>query len=299
MKNDVFSALSQKTQGRNAVAGDMAELFDYSMNTRSSKLPIDKLKEKSNHPFQVIDDEKMEALAEDIREDGLHQPIIVRPLADGFYEILAGHRRTMACRKIGRANIEAIIVDVDDQRANRIMIATNFQQRDSHLPSEIAKSYKIRYDDLRKNLGGWNSEEKIDKRMETEFSTSKSKVYMYLRVNYLCEALIAVLDGHKLNLRIAVELSYLTEQEQEIVYEMVYEKALFGLSLKKAGELKRKSKEHALNRDDIWEILAGEISDEKSVIYFSGKEISKYQGKFQSIEDMKKAIIQFLENYVA
>lgn len=297
MKNDVFTALAQKTQGRSVPAGSMTELFDDSMNVRTAILPIDRLKEKANHPFQVNDDEKLAALAENIREDGLHQPIIVRPIADGFYEILAGHRRTMACQKIGRTNVEAIIVDADDERANRIMIATNFQQRDSHLPSEIAKSYKIRYDDLKKHAG--DAEDKIDKRMEAEFSTSKSKVYMYLRVNFLCEALIETLDARRLNLRIAVELSYLSETEQVAVYEMVYEKVLFQLSLKKAGRLKQKSKQSSLTRDDIWEILSGDLKDEKSVLFFSNKEIARYQYKFHSTEDMKEAILQFLENYVA
>lgn len=297
MKNDVFAALAQKTHGRSA-AGSITELFDDSMNARTAILPIDRLKEKANHPFQVNDDEKLAALAENIREDGLHQLIIVRPIADGFYEILAGHRRTRACRKIGRTNIEAMIVEADDERANRIMIATNFQQRDSHLPSEIAKSYQIRYDDLKKHTDG-NAEDKIDKRMEAEFSTSKSKVYMYLRVNCLCEALITALDERRLNLRIAVELSYLAETEQAVVYEMVYEKALFCLSLKKAGRLKQKSKQGGLTRDDIWEILSGDLTDEKSVLFFSSKEIARYQYKFHSTEDMKEAILQFLENYVA
>lgn len=297
MKSDVFAALAQKTQNRNAAADSMAGLFDDSMNVWTAILPMDQLKEKANHPFQVKDDEKLAALAENIREDGLHQPIIVRPMADGFYEILAGHRRTKACRKIGRTKIEAIIVEVDDERANRIMIATNFQQRDSHLPSEIAKSYKIRYDDLKKHTG--DAEDKIDKRMEAEFSTSKSKVYMYLRVNFLCEALITALDERRLNLRIAVELSYLAETEQAAVYEMVYEKALFCLSLKKAGRLKQKSKQGGLTHDDIWEILSGDLTDEKSVLFFSSKEIARYQYKFHSTEDMKEAILQFLENYVA
>lgn len=297
MKNDVFAALSQKTQDRIIVTNDMAGLFDDSMNARIAILKIGKLKEKANHPFQVKDDEKLAALAEDIRENGLHQPIIVRPMADGFYEILAGHRRTKACQKIGRTKIEAIIVEADDERANRIMIATNFQQRDSHLPSEIAKSYKIWYDDLKKHAG--DAEDKIDKRMEAEFSTSKSKVYMYLRVNFLCETLTTALDERRLNLRIAVELSYLAETEQAMVYEMVYEKALFCLSLKKAGGLKQKSKQGNLTRDDIWEILSGDLADEKSVLYFSSKEIARYQYKFHSTEDMKEAILQFLENYVA
>ena len=150
MANNVFAALAGKTEGDHSAVKSMAEMFGLSENVRITVLPIAKLKEKSNHPFKVIEDERLAALAESIRTEGLIHPVIVRTANDGFYEILSGHRRTRACRMIGETEIKAIIVTADDELANRIMIDTNFQQRESHLPSEIAKSYGIRYNDIKK-----------------------------------------------------------------------------------------------------------------------------------------------------
>ena len=228
MKNDVFAALSQKSEKRSetSVKG-LSEMFGLSGDIKVTTLLISSLREKANHPFKVVADEKLNALAESIKANGLMEPIIVRPLGEGTYEILAGHRRTRATQLNGETEIKAIVIKADDELANRIMISTNFQQRDSYLPSEIAKSYMIRYNDLKnrkkvkeENSNGWNSEDKIDRIMEKEFSTSKSKVYMYLRINHLVQELLDVLDGRRLSLKIAVELSYLTEEEQKLINDL-------------------------------------------------------------------------------
>lgn len=164
MKNDVFAALSKKTENRSELAvNGLTEMFGLTEEINITFLPIARLREKSNHPFKVINDEKLAALAESIKENGLMEPIIVRPIETGLYEILAGHRRTKASQLNGEREINAIIIKADDELANRIMITTNFQQRDTHLPSEIAKSYFIRYNDLKnqkksrgENSTGWN-----------------------------------------------------------------------------------------------------------------------------------------------
>ena len=299
--NDIFEALSKKTDnGASAVSG-LSEMFGLSVNARMTVLPIAKLHEKDNHPFKVVEDDKFLALAESIKGNGLMQPVIVRQIKSGEYEILAGHRRTRACKHNGDSEIKAIVVQADDELANRIMIATNFQQRDSQLPSEIARSYLIRYTDLKgrkrtsdENSTGWNSDEKIDKIMEKEFNTSKSNVYLYLRLNHLIAPLMDALDARKLNIKIAAELSYLAEGEQTDVYELVYEKEAYKLDLKKAKEIKQHSGK--LSRDKIIEIL--ESDDKvKGTISFSKSEIKKYSAKFGSLTDMKKAIIKFLEEY--
>ena len=299
--NDVLTALSQKTDnGKSAVSG-LSEMFGLSVNSRMTVLPISQLYEKDNHPFKVIEDEKFIALAESIRENGLMQPIIVRQLNPGAYEILAGHRRTRACKYNGQNEIRAIVVQADDELANRIMITTNFQQRDVQLPSEIARSYLIRYTDLKgrkrtsdENSTGWNSDEKIDKIMEKEFNTSKSNVYLYLRLNHLIPSLMEALDNKKLNIKIAAELSYLTESEQTGIYELVYEKEAYKLDLKKAKLIKQHSGK--LTRDEIIDLL--ESDDKvKDTISFSKSEIKKHRAKFGSLTDMKKAILKFLEEY--
>ena len=305
MKNDVFAALEKKGNNRSetAVRG-LTEMFGLSEEVKVVTLPISKLKEKGNHPFKVNEDEKLNALAESIKENGLMEPIIVRPSGNGIYEILAGHRRTRASRLIGKTEIKAIVINTDDELANRIMISTNFQQRDTYLPSEIAKSYLIRYTDLKnrkrngsENSNGWNSEEKIDKIMEKEFLTSKSKVYMYLRINHLSPELISVLDEKKFNLKLAVELSYLREREQYYVYELVYRRKLYKLDLKKAVLLKQESAQKEIDENYMHQLLENGDKGEKTKLSFSASEIKRYESKFQSMDDMKKAIIDFLDHY--
>ena len=301
---DIFTALSQKSsRSETAAVSGLAEMFGLTDNLRVTLLPIAQLREKANHPFKVTEDDKLHTLAESIRENGLMQPIIVRAVADKSYEILSGHRRTRACRLNGDTEIKAIVVKADDELANRIMIVTNFQQRDTQLPSEIAKSYLIRYTDLKRrkrekseNSTEWNFDEKIDKIMEKEFMTSKSNVYLYLRLNHLIPELMDALDAKKLNIKVAAELSYLIEPEQRIVYELVFVEGLCKLDLKKATELKQQCSEREMTTDDIRRILT-KSTKSKDSLSFTKSELKRYKTKFTSCAEMKQAILQFLENY--
>lgn len=306
MSKDVFVELSKKTQERGkAVVSDLAEMFGINEDARTAMLPVSKLREKENHPFKVTEDASLKALAKSIKENGLIQPVIVRPLVDGFYEILAGHRRTRACKLNGEKEISAIIIEVDDELANRIMIATNFLQRECHLASEIARSYLIRYTDLMRNRGlkeknshGGNDDEKVKEILEKEFSTSKSSVYRYLRLNNLIPELLDELDDKKMIVNIAVELSYLDEKYQRIVYDLVYDQKKYKLDLKKAIKLKKASEKRFFNEDRIKIILTGEGTVRKNdKLILTKTEYGKYVGKFKSADDMKKAIIKFLQEY--
>lgn len=300
---DIFAALSQKSaRSETAAVSGLAEMFGLTENLRVTLLPIAQLREKANHPFKVTEDDKLCVLAESIRENGLLHPIIVRAVADKSYEILSGHRRTRACRLNGDTEIKAIVVEADDELANRIMIVTNFQQRDTQLPSEIAKSYLIRYTDLKRrkraseeNSNGWNFEEKIDRIMEKEFATSKSKVYMYIHLNELISELMDALDAKRLNIRVASELSYLAEPEQKMVYELVFNETI-PIDLAKAVEIKQQCSEGELTESDIRRILT-KSTKSKDSLSFTKSEIKRYQSKFANYADMKQAILQFLENY--
>lgn len=306
MKNDVFAALSQKSEKRSetSVRG-LTEMFGLSGDIKVTTLSISSLKEKANHPFKVMTNDKLNALAESIKANGLMEPIIVRTLGEGAYEILAGHRRTRATQLNGETEIKAIVIKADDELSNRIMISTNFQQRDSYLPSEIARSYLIRYTDLKnrkkvkdKNSNGWNSEDKIDRIMENEFSTSKSKVYMYLRINHLVQELLDVLDGRRLSLKIAVELSYLSEEEQRIVNELVYQQRLYKLDLKKAVNIKQESARNPIDEGQMHKLLSDNPKYLKvDSITFSDSEIGEFKDKFKDMTHMKNAIIEFLKDY--
>lgn len=300
MANDVLSLLCDRNESKKTTyMNGLNELFGLCKTVKLETVQIVNLMEKENHPFKVIDDASMKALAESISRVGVMQPIIVRPAGGCKYEILSGHRRTRASELCGKTEIDAAIVEADDELANRIVILTNFHQRTIRYPSEIAKSYQIRYNDLkkRKNSNGWNCEtDKLDRIMEREFATSKSKIYMYLRLNYLTDELLEALDNKKIKLKAAVEISYVSEEIQNIIYDYVLEREIYKLNVRKAGKIKRLSIEKEVSEEDIQKILS---DDEKikNDIYFGTSEIEKYKHKFKNNEEMKRAIINFLENY--
>ena len=183
--SDNLRSVSDKRKNESSVIKDMAEMLGIGDNPVIVEIPIEKLLENTNHPFKILGDEKLKALAKSIDADGQLEPIIVRDKSNGFYEILAGHRRTRASKILGKASMQAIIVNVDDISANKILINSNLPQRDVIYPSELARSYKLRYDDLKRerkqNSDGRNfeTEKKIDEILSEEFNVSKSSVYMH------------------------------------------------------------------------------------------------------------------------
>ena len=300
MANDVLSLLADRNDSKaHTSMNGLSELFALCKSVKVETIQIVNLMEKENHPFKVLDDASMKALAESISKVGVMQPIIVRPADGSRYEILSGHRRTRASEICGKKEIEAVIVEADDELANRIVILTNFHQRIVRYPSEIAKSYQIRYNDLknRRNSTGWNCEtDKLDRIMEREFATSKSKIYMYLRLNYLTDELLEALDNKKIKLKAAVELSYVNEEIQNIIYDYVIVRQIYKLNVRKAVKIKKLSIESNVSAESIQKIL----SDEDKIkidTYLDTSEVEKYKHKFKDDEEMKNAIINFLENY--
>lgn len=295
----IYSALSEKEK-EGTLMKNMAEMFGLSYNISIKEVNISQLNENANHPFKVSDDKKLQILAESIRKDGLMHPIIIRLLPNGRYEILSGHRRTKAIESIGKKTVKAIVVEVDDETANRILVSTNFSQRDVVLPSEIAKSYLLRYNDLKKTRSstGWKTEDgKLDEILAKEFHVSKSSVYNYLRFNELTESLLDMLDEKKLKQKIAVELSYLSKSEQEIVYDVVFAEKLCGIDKRRAANLRLEHQKRELSRADIITILNLAESHEEEYVYFSKGELEKYSGKFDTPKEMENAILSFLEQY--
>ena len=303
MANDIMSALSKKTQTKvNPTVQGLTEMFGLTDNFQITDLPISKLLENANHPFKITDNDEMMLLAESIINDGLLEPIIVRPRENGFYEILAGHRRTRAHEIKGLPTIKAIVVSVDDEKANRILINTNFKQRSTIYPSEIAKSYKLRYEDLKKSRKNsdhrnFETEKKIDEILAEEFKMSKSSIYMYLHFNNLIPSLLDMLDAKKIKFKIADELSYLRESEQQFIYEIVYADKLCSLDQKLASTLRKESSENEQSREDIIALLTSQKRKTTKYKFFSEGQLDKYSNKFGSPEDMERAIIEFLESY--
>lgn len=304
MAVNVKNALAQRIgQTESTVLQNMADMFGLTVQEGDIvKLPVSRLLTYANHPFRVENHADFEAFALGIRENGVFQPIIVRPAKQaGFYEILAGHKRTAAVKRWGRTTIKAIIVQADDELASRIILKTNFDARRKFYPSEIARSYQLRHDELKKrrreNSTGWNSDDLIYRQLEEEFAVSKSKLYLYLRFNLLAEPLMEVLDLKKLSTKAAAELSYLTKQEQMLVYQQVYVEGDGRINQQQAAVLRRKSQQRELTEETVRQLQKTYMKEPKMDKPVWYPEFQQYQGKFKDKEEMKQAILQFLAAY--
>jgi ParB family chromosome partitioning protein len=224
------------------------------------KIPLDKLDDFPEHPFRVVEDAALEELTESIREAGdVLNPIIVREV-NGRYQKIAGHRRTLAARRAGLSEISALIKPYTDEEAAIVMVDTNLH-REKILPSEKAFAYKIKMDAMKKQgkrtdltsapLVQKLAENTTRAAIASENGDSREQVRRYIRLTYLIKPLLDMVDSEALPFRTAVELSYLSEGEQELIRQEPSVPSL------KQAELMRKS-ERELTRDDVRAILRGE-----------------------------------------
>ena len=216
------------------------------------------------HPFEVEDDEDMAELEASIDENGILEPVILRPDVnlEGRYETIAGHRRVHAARKKGMFTVPAIIVDYDDDTAIKLMVASNLEKRKHIKPSAKAKAYKM-YMDANKRQGKRSDltsgqvgpKLRTDEKAAEEFSESARTIKRYIRLNSLIEPLLSMVDKDELKFNIGVELSYLSEGVQEEVCEYMH-LTKRKLSLDQASQLKAKEKEgEEITTDVIKEML--------------------------------------------
>ena len=258
-------------------------------------------------------------LANDLMANGLIQPVIVRRLSNSdSYEILSGHSRTAATELAGLSEIEVIVCDADDNKASRIVTTSNFSQRQKILPSEKARAFKLRNDELKKlrefpdeqALNPQNSDiriahshggnEEIFKELEREFGESKSTIFRYLRLNNLIEEFLLLADGGKLKLEIACEVSYLKHSMQQVVYQYFILKKHQGMSAK----LLRVVREDDEKRDITEEYLDDLINQQQGVkkkmgaLTISSSSLSKYAAHFKNVADLQQTIIKLLDDYI-
>ena len=223
-------------------------------------IPLSELHPFRDHPFKVVDDEKMEETVESIKEYGVLVPIIARPKEEGGYEIISGHRRCHASEKAGLETIPTIVRDLDDDEATIIMVDSNLQ-RESILPSERAKAYKMKLDAIRRSTGRKSeiNGSQIGNHSETRKSLeiiadnageSKSQVHRFIRLTELIPDLLDMVDEKKINFNSAVEISYLPHEEQELVHETILSED-HTPSIAQAQEIKRLSQKKQLNEDTI------------------------------------------------
>ena len=270
---------------------------------RVVELPLAELHPFRNHPFKVLDDEKMEDTAQSIREHGVLVPAIVRPREEGGYEIVAGHRRHHASQIAGLDTMPAIIRDLDDDAATIIMVDSNLQ-RETLLPSERAWAYKMKLDamkrqgkrtDLTCGQVGHKSEKSV-MRVADEAGESVKQVQRFIRLTELIPPLLDMVDERKIAFNPAVELSYLKPEEQvELLDAMDSEQATPSLS--QAQRLKKFSLEGHLSIDVMRAIMSEEKKGELDRITLTGDKVNKYFPRSYTPQQKEQVILKLLEGW--
>ena len=263
------------------------------------ELPIHKLRPFEGHPFKVIDNEEMKQLTESIQTQGLLTPLVVRPLANGTYEVISGHRRLYACKKAGIEMVPALIVEMDRDAAAIALVDSNLH-REHILPSEKAFAYKLKAEALkhqgqRTDLTSVQLAPKLaTEQIAEEANTSKDTVKRYIRLTNLIPGILEMVDEDKIALTPAVELSYLGEWEQVDLLETM-ESEDCTPSLSQAMLLKATSQAGQLTMDKIFTIMTQPKPNQQEKISFKVSEIRDYFPRGYTASQMTRDILKGLE----
>lgn len=258
-----------------------------------------------DHPFQVREDEDMEKLIESIRNNGVLNPIIVRRKEDERYEIISGHRRKYACKKLGMDLIPMIVRDISRDEAVIAMVDSNLQ-REVILPSEKARAYKMKMDAMKRqgkrtDLTSSPLDRKL-KGIETaeligqQSGESREQVYRFIRLNELTPELLEFVDDGKIGLRPAVELSYLQEEEMRDLVDFIDTEGTFP-SHAQAIRMKELSRDGKLDTDTINEIMGEEKPNQKPKFRIPMERLERYFPSGTPQKQMEDTIFKALEFY--
>ncbi len=248
-----------------------------------------------NHPFKVNDDDKMAELVESIKTNGILTPVIVRKRKGSGFEIISGHRRKYAAEKLKIKSIPAIIRDLSDDEAIITMVDSNLQ-REEILPSEKAFAYKLKMDAL--SHQGKTSRQVGDKSVDivsSETGDSARQVHRYIRLTELIPELLRYVDLNKLKFNPAVELSYLNEEEQEILLKEIESLKVFP-SLVQAEQIKKLSLENNCTQKSIHSVLFV-IKPEERKIVLNKTNVDKYFPPEYDKKEIEKIIFKLLDDW--
>ena len=254
--------------------------------------PLAVLHEFKDHPFKVLDDEKMEETTESIRLYGVLVPGIARPRAGGGYELIAGHRRKHGSERAGKTEMPIIVRNYSDDEATIIMVDSNIQREDI-LPSEKAKAYKMKYEAM-KHQGKKSGKNTLDEVGEAAGENAK-KVQRYIWLARLSEELLEMVDTKKLGFSQGVDISFLSEEAQQWV-EVIIEEQDCNVSTVQSGKLKEYGKSGELTLAMVRLILTEEKPKERKFTMKSDK-IGEYFSDSYSNEEIENIIISLLDKW--
>lgn len=296
--------------GSNINLPSLDNLFSSEQERQDAKLekiqilPLTKMHPFRNHPFQVRDDDEMDKMVDSIKEYGVMTPAIVRPRKDGGYEIVAGHRRCHASQRAGVETMPCIVRDMDDDTAIILMVDSNCQ-REHILPSEKAKAYEmklaaIKRQGQRRDLTSGQVVQKLSVQEVADGSGEGYKtVQRFIRLNKLTPELMKMVDDGKLKTTPAVELSYLTPEEQEDFLSYMESEGCTP-SLSQAQKLKEASKESVLTPEKIQHIMAAKppsVKPRDPQLMIPVAKVERYFPKGFTSDQMQQVIVKLLENY--
>ena len=269
---------------------------------QAMQLPVDKLRPFEGHPFLVKDDAEMDQLVWSILTQGLLTPITVRPLPNDEYEVISGHRRLHACQKAGIETVPVLIYALDRDAAAIALVDSNLH-REKILPSEKAYAYKLKMDAMSRQgeRTDLTSTQLVSKLRTNEIvgeanGDSRETVRRYIRLTELIPKILAMVDSGRIALTPAVELSYLTRQEQQDLLETM-ESEDCTPSLSQAIQLKKLSQAGELDMDKIFAILREPKANQQDKISFRVEDLRKFFPKSYTAARIQETILKLLSDY--
>ena len=265
---------------------------------RVRDIPLNELHPFKDHPFKIQNDEEMKRLMESIQKFGTLTPALARPIPEGGYELIAGHRRLAACQALGIETMPVIVRDLSDDEAVIAMVDANLQ-REHILPSEKAFAYKMKLDAIKHQ--GKASVQVAEKLLSVEkvaddAGESKDQVRRYIRLTYLIPELLEMVDENKIAFNPAVEISYLEQSEQRVLLNAM-EFNDCTPSHAQSIRLKKLSQEGVLQDQTIYDILAEQKPNQQEQYKFKREDIRKYFPKSYTDKQVCDTVIKLLEQW--
>ena len=263
---------------------------------RVKNIPLDELHPFKNHPFKILNNEEMERMIESIRKVGTITPALARPLPDGGYELISGHRRLAACQELGVETMPVIVREMSDDEAVIAMVDANLQ-RETILPSEKAFAYKMKLEAIKHQ--GVTSRQVGEKllsvtQLSKDSDDSERQIQRYIRLTYLIPELLSMVDDNKIAFNPAVEISYLDREEQLTLLDAINMNDCTP-SHAQSIRLKKMSQDGLLTADGVYAVLSEEKPNQREQIKLPRDELRKYFPQNYSDEQIKRDILKGLE----
>lgn len=267
------------------------------MNNKIYTISINKLHPFEKQPYKVLDNEEMDALVESIQENGVLTPLLVRGAENGEYEIISGHRRLHACEKVGLNKVPVIISDMSRDEAAIQLVDSNLH-RENILPSEKAFAYKLKYDALSHQGTSRQVGTKLrtDEIMAENANDSARQIQRYIRLTHLIPELLEFVDKGKISLTPAVELSYLSEDEQNELQNAIESEDVTP-SLSQAQRMKKLSQSGTLDKDAMFSIMTEIKANQRESVKISAERLHKVIPANYSNKQAEEFVIKACEYY--